>query len=94
MAKNDFARAEAALGAHRKTQGVTPEMLEALSWMRRGALAANQLGIAERYATETYKLSAELLKGRRLDDEPRLPIAIGAAVEELEPLVRSLVGPS
>jgi len=83
LANNDFARAEAAIGAHRKAQGVTPAMLEALSWMGRGALAANQLSSAERYATETYKLSAERLKGRRLDDEPRLPIAIGAAIEVL-----------
>lgn len=83
MANNDFARADTALAAHRKAHGVTPEMLEALSWMGRGALAAEELDRAERYATETYKLSAELLKGRRLDDEPRLPIAIGAAIEVL-----------
>ena len=30
---------------------------------------------------ETYGLSLEALKTRRLDEEPRLPIALGAAIE-------------
>ncbi len=83
IANNDFARGDAVLAAYRKGQGVTPEMLEALSWMGRGLLAAKQLDRAERYATETYQLSAELLTRRKLDEEPRLPIAIGAAIEVL-----------
>lgn len=83
IAQGDFARGDTALAAYRKARGATPEMLEALSWMGRGALAAKQLDSAERYATDTYKLSAELLKTRRLDHEPRLPIAIGAAIEVL-----------
>lgn len=83
IANNDFARADSALTAYRAANGVTSEMLEALSWMGRGTLAAKQLDSAERYATETYRLSSDLLKTRRLDDEPRLPIAIGAAIEVL-----------
>ncbi|MGE0866076.1 MAG: TlpA family protein disulfide reductase [Vicinamibacterales bacterium] len=83
IANNDFARGDTVLAAHRKAHGVTPEMLEALSWMGRGTLAARRFELAERYATETYQLSAELLKRRELDDEPRLPIAIGAAIEVL-----------
>lgn len=83
IANGDFARGDTALAAYRKARGVTPEMLEALSWMGRGALAARKLDTAERYAAETYKLSAALLKSRKLDEEPRLPIAIGAAIEVL-----------
>lgn len=83
VAEGDFARAHTTLGAYRKARGVTPEMLEALSWVGRGALAAKQLDKAEQSATETYKLSSELLKTRRLDDDARLPIAIGAAIEVL-----------
>lgn len=83
VTQGDFARADTLLAAYRKARGVTPEMLEALSWMGRGTLAAKQLHQAERYAAETYLLSAELLERRTLDQEPRLPIAIGAAIEVL-----------
>src|SRR6266568_1222129 len=36
---------------------------------------------AEAAAKETYELSLELLKKRNLDDEPTLPIGLGAAIE-------------
>lgn len=81
IAKGDFAGGEARLNAYRAERGVTPEALEALSWLGRGALAARQLDKAENYALETYDLCLEALKTRRMDDEPRLPIAIGAAIE-------------
>jgi thiol-disulfide isomerase/thioredoxin len=80
---NDLPKAAAIVAAFQKTQGVTPEMLEALSWVGRGALAAGDLDRAERVARETYDLSTALLKSRRLDQEPRLPIALGAAIEVL-----------
>jgi thiol-disulfide isomerase/thioredoxin len=80
---NDLPRAAAIVAAFQKAQGVTPEMLEALSWVGRGALAAGELDRAERVARETYELSTALLKSRRLDQEPRLPIALGAAIEVL-----------
>ena len=80
---NDLPKAASIVGAFRKAQGVTPEMLEALSWVGRGALAAGDLNQAERVARETYDLSAALLKSRPLDQEPRLPIALGAAIEVL-----------
>ncbi|HSC27996.1 MAG TPA: TlpA disulfide reductase family protein [Vicinamibacterales bacterium] len=83
IAANDFARAAATLAAYRADRGVTPEMLEALSWMGRGALAAKDLDSAETYARETYQLSMVQLKSRPLDQEPRLPIALGAAIEVL-----------
>ncbi len=81
IAKNDFAGGERILAAYRKTAGTTPEALEALSWLGRGALAASQLDRAETYALDTYDLAVAALKTRKMDDEPRLPIAIGAAIE-------------
>ncbi len=81
IAKGDFAGGEAVLATYRKTRGTTPEALEALSWLGRGALAAKQLDKAEDYALQTYDLCLEALKTRKMDDEPRLPIAIGAAIE-------------
>ena len=81
IAKDDFAGAERTLRAFVAGQGTTPEALEALSWLGRGALAKKNLDEALRFATETYGLSLEALKSRPMDAEPRLPIAIGAAME-------------
>lgn len=81
IAKNDFAGGERLLAAYRKDKGTTPEALEALSWLGRGALAAKMLDKADAYAEQTYDLSVAALKSRKMDDEPRLPIAIGAAIE-------------
>lgn len=81
IAKNDFAAAEKTLRAFVVEKGTTPDALEALSWLGRGNLARKNLDEANRFATETYGLSLEALKTRTMDDEPRLPIAIGAAIE-------------
>jgi thiol-disulfide isomerase/thioredoxin len=81
IAKGDFAGAEQLIATYRTAKGTTPEALEALSWLGRGALAARQLDRAENYALETYDLCVEALQTRKMDDEPRLPIAIGAAIE-------------
>ena len=80
---NDFAAGDKLLAAYRAASGVTPDYLEALSWMGRGMLAGKNLEAAERYARETYELSVAELKKRPLDKEPRLPIALGAAIEVL-----------
>jgi thiol-disulfide isomerase/thioredoxin len=78
---NNFAAAEASLQSYRSQQGVTPDYLEALSWMARATLRANQLDRAESYARQTESLSRQLLLKRPLDAEPHLPIALGAALE-------------
>jgi thiol-disulfide isomerase/thioredoxin len=65
----------------RRQNGATPEWLEAYSWIARGALMAKRYDEAARYAAETRKYALEMLKGRKLDDERHLPIALGAAIE-------------
>jgi thiol-disulfide isomerase/thioredoxin len=77
----DFAAAESLVAASRTRSGVTPANLEAQSWLGRGALAAGRLEAADRYARETHTLALHALKTRGVDDEPRLPIALGAAIE-------------
>jgi thiol-disulfide isomerase/thioredoxin len=79
--QGDLAKAERIAAEFRKTNGVTPEWLNAYSWLGRGALAAKKYDEAERYAAETKKLALAELKKRSLDEEPRLPIALGAAIE-------------
>jgi thiol-disulfide isomerase/thioredoxin len=81
IAKQDFARGESILSEYRSAHGVTPEVLEALSWLGRGALAARQWDQAEDYARQTYDLALAALQSRGVDQEPRLPIALGAAIE-------------
>jgi hypothetical protein len=83
IATGDFTRAESVVQADRKANGVTPANLEAQSWLGRGALAAKQFDKAETYAEATYTAAAAELKKRPMDQEPRLPIAIGAAIEVL-----------
>ncbi len=83
LAKQDFAGGEKLIADYRQAKGVTPEMIEAVSWLGRGALAAKQYDKATGYANQTYDLVKAQLKTRGLDDEPRLPIALGAAIEVL-----------
>jgi len=81
IADRDFAHAEKYIQNYRAKNGVTPEMLEALSWLGRGELDANQYDQAERHAAETRKLALQELARRRMDDERHLPIALGASIE-------------
>ena len=83
IARRDFAEGERLIAARRAAVGVTPEMLEALSWLGRGALAANRLDMADAYGRQTYELALAALKGRRVDDDPRMATALGASIEVL-----------
>lgn len=79
--QGNLASGDAAVQRYRAEHGVTPEMLEALSWLGRGALRLNQLDKAEAYARQTEKLAGEVLKHRAVDSDPHLAIALGAAIE-------------
>jgi len=81
IAKNDLKGADDLLTKFRQAQGTTPEALEALSWLGRGALAAEDNDRAIRYAQQTRQLVVAMLATRSLDAEPHLPIALGAAIE-------------
>jgi thiol-disulfide isomerase/thioredoxin len=81
IARNDLPRASEMIRSYRASKGVTPEAVEALSWMARAALAQKDLVQADKYAQETYKLSQDQLKTHPLLRDPNLQIAIGAAVE-------------
>jgi thiol-disulfide isomerase/thioredoxin len=83
LAQNSFSTAESELRTYRDQHGVTPDYLEALSWMARGAVATKQWDQATAYATEARTLSEQQLSKRKLDAEPHLPIALGAAYEVL-----------
>jgi thiol-disulfide isomerase/thioredoxin len=81
IARNDLPRASEMIRSYRASKGVTPEAVEALSWMARAELAQKNLVQADKYAQETYKLSQDQLKTHPLLRDPNLQIAIGAAIE-------------
>lgn len=75
------AKAMALLAGYRTANGVTPEYLEAFSWVARAHLSSHNYPQAERFAQEIYANSLDQLKKRPLDREPHLPTALGAAIE-------------
>jgi thiol-disulfide isomerase/thioredoxin len=81
LAQNKFSAAESELISFRAQRGVTPEYVEAYSWMGRAALDSRQYDQAAAYAQQTKALILEQLKQRGLDAEPHLPLALGAAIE-------------
>ena len=81
ISDGDFVAGERFVSESRDAEGVTPEMLEALSWLGRGSLQAGNLDAAFQYAAETRELSFKLLATRELDAERHLPIALGASIE-------------
>lgn len=83
LSQGAFTAADGELNWYKTQSGVTPEYLEALSWMARGAAAAQQWDKALAYARETRSLTEQQLTNRKLDSDPHLPMALGAAYEVL-----------
>jgi thiol-disulfide isomerase/thioredoxin len=81
LAQNNFGAADSYLNSYRASNGVTPEYVEAYSWMARAALDAREYDQAAAYAKQTGALVQDQLKQRPLDAEPHLPLALGAAIE-------------
>jgi thiol-disulfide isomerase/thioredoxin len=81
IAKNDMKGADALLAKFQQANGTTPEALEALSWLGRGALAAGDNQSALRYSQDTRKLVLAMLPTRPLESDPHLQTALGAAIE-------------
>jgi thiol-disulfide isomerase/thioredoxin len=81
IAENDFKKAEKLVIDDMAANGTTPIAIEAFSWLGRGYVAAKRYDEAMTYSARTYEIVEEQLKTRKLDDEARLPIALGAAIE-------------
>jgi thiol-disulfide isomerase/thioredoxin len=81
IAQQNFAAAERQVREYQGRSGATPELAEAVSWIARGQLAVKNYSGAETYAAETRKIAEALLHKRKLDAEPRLPVALGASIE-------------
>jgi thiol-disulfide isomerase/thioredoxin len=81
LAQDSYVAADMFLKSYKTKNGVTPEYVEAYSWMARAALSSAEYDKAESYAKQTEALALEQLKTRKLDSEEHLPIALGAAIE-------------
>jgi thiol-disulfide isomerase/thioredoxin len=81
LAAHDIARADAIVAKRRAEQGHTPEVLEAASWLGRGALAEKQLDRAEQYAVDAQKQILTALASRPVDVDPKFATALGATIE-------------
>jgi thiol-disulfide isomerase/thioredoxin len=77
----EFAAAENALGQYRKALGQTPEYLDALAWVGRGQLAKHNYDAADKNAQDVRAKCLAELTHRKLDQEPHLPLALGASIE-------------
>jgi thiol-disulfide isomerase/thioredoxin len=87
----DFDSARRELKQFKSAAGVTPEYVEALSWIGRGQLGAKNYTAAVENAAEVRKLCLDQLTHRKLDAEPRLPTALGASIE-VQALAAALEG--
>jgi thiol-disulfide isomerase/thioredoxin len=81
LAQNSLPAAQAELNSYRAQNGVTPEYVEAYSWLARAALSHGDYDQATAYAKQTKALALEQLKQRPLDAEPHLATGLGAAIE-------------
>lgn len=81
LAAHDLSRAEALVAQRTAEQGTTPDVIEAVSWLGRGALAEGQPDRAEQYAVEAQRLALAALGSRKVDDDAHLANAIGASIE-------------
>jgi len=77
----DLARAENLVRADRMARGVTPDGLEASSWIARAELMVNRAADADVQAREILQLYGKELARRGVDSDPHLATAVGAAIE-------------
>ena len=79
--QNQSGQAETALKNYRAQKGVDSEYVDGLSWLARGMYYNKQLDRAEGLARETESLAKKQLGSKRLDSDPKLAEAMGAAIE-------------
>src|SRR5258708_14619472 len=68
--RNNFSVADSYLKSYRARNGVTPEYVEAYSWMGRPALSARDFDQPSAYANQTTALALEHLNHRPPDADP------------------------
>jgi thiol-disulfide isomerase/thioredoxin len=78
---HDTAAAERLARSYQARNGPSPELAASLSWLARAEFEAKRLDQADALAQETARMASRFLMGQKLDDDPWLPTAQGAAIE-------------
>jgi thiol-disulfide isomerase/thioredoxin len=81
LAAHDLDGAEALVKNERASHGETPDLIEAVSWLGRGAQAEKQPERAVAWAEEAMRLALAALGGRPVDADAHLANAVGASIE-------------
>ena len=81
--RGDLAQAEQLVRRYLDENGTTPEAIEALSWVARGALQARRFSKASNYAKQVHRSVLRRLRDSDLDSERHLAPALGASIEVL-----------
>ena len=81
ITQHDLAGAERLARTWQARNPPSPELAAALSWLARAAFDARNLDQADAFAGEAGKMASRFLIGQKLDDDPWLPTAAGAAIE-------------
>ena len=81
LARDQVPQAIEIVRSYRASGGVTPEVVEALSWIARAEFIRKDVVKADQYAQESYKLAQSQLKTHPLAQSANLQTAFGAAIE-------------
>jgi thiol-disulfide isomerase/thioredoxin len=81
MAAGGLTRGEEVLGAYRSKNGTTPESLEALCWLARGALSDQLYDRANRYSEEVLTLASSSLKTAADAERPLLMTIVESGLD-------------
>ena len=81
MASGGLTQGELTLSEYRSTHAATPDVLEALLWLARGALSAGQFDKASQLAEETRDLAGAARKAAGVADDARLLMMLESSID-------------
>lgn len=81
LSSGDVSRAENVVRADQTARGITPESLEAASWIARVDFENRRIDAGDAQAKEVLALYEKALARRGVDSDPHLATAVGAAIE-------------
>jgi thiol-disulfide isomerase/thioredoxin len=81
IAQHDLAGAERLARDWQARNPASSQLAAALSWLARANLEAKNFDQADAFAGEARKMASRFLIGQKVDDDPWLPTAVGAAIE-------------
>lgn len=81
LSAGEFGKAQELLETYKSKSGQDPFWLEGFSWLARHQLGVKNYEKALQLAEETRTIALAMLEERKLDDEPSLPLALGASIE-------------